>query len=73
MFCEEITKILYYDWGEMGQEELSNPGNVDPTVFNPNDRYEEEDRMFFGMSAFNLSRAMIRQFDMDTETDYAVL
>lgn len=50
----------------MGQEELSNPGGVTPSVFNPPNRYEEEDKMFFGMSAFNLSRAMVREFDMDT-------
>lgn len=34
--------------------------------------YRDEDRMFFGMSAFNLSRASNRRFRFDT-TQYASL
>ena len=67
IFSEEVTKTLYYDWGEMGRDEVSNPGGVTPSIFAPNGIYREEDRMFFGMSCFNLSRAQIREYDMDTE------
>lgn len=44
---------------------------------NPDERWESEDRMFFGMSSLNLSRAFNRAFDMDTtsynnlDTNYA--
>lgn len=79
IFNEIITKYLYYDWGQVGSLQLSNITGVNPSSFpfpaNGID-YQAQDRMFFGMGAFNLSRATRRVFYLNTDnynnlnTDY---
>lgn len=70
---------MYYDWGQVGNVQLSNVTGVGPSAFpfptNGID-YTEQNRMFFGMGAFNLSRATRRVFYLNTDnydsltTDY---
>ncbi len=79
IYNDIITKVQYYNWGWTGSDVLSNKATQTPAVISfpsamPNSavNYRSEDRMFFGMSAFNLSRASNRRFSLDT-TQYANL
>ena len=73
IFCKQLTQVLYDDWGKTGSVALSNSSN--PSIFpatGPDPDYKDVNRMFFGMSAFKLSRATERNFNLNT-TQYANL
>lgn len=70
VFNEIVTKYLYYDWGMVGSRTLSNLTGITPSnfPFPSNIDYTAADRMFYGMGAFNLSRATRRLFYLNTDS-----
>jgi hypothetical protein len=64
VFCEACTNITYYDWGKTGADWLSN--SVTPSSINVIGRYQRDNSMFWGMSAFNVSRGTTRDFNLNT-------
>jgi putative effector of murein hydrolase len=67
IFCQACTQITYYDWGQIGQSWLSQ--TVNPTSISvANPQYQDtgtkgQDKTFWGIAAFNVSRGAMRQFN----------
>lgn len=68
IFCENLTQVLYYDWGATGTQQTSN--TVPPSSTPINGIYYRANEMFFGMGGFNLSRTVNRLWNVDT-TSYS--
>ena len=62
VYCDIVTKITYYEWGQIGNDWLS--PTVLPSTINILGGYEDDDKMFWGMSIFNVSRGTNRLFNV---------
>lgn len=61
---------MYFNWGAAGQAVYSNTTTPNQAILPGDGRYEKVNRMFYGISEFNLSRPVNRLFNFQGNDNY---